>query len=209
LLSADERRRADDFALETPRRRFVIARAALRTVVGRYIDLPRQAVELHVDDHGKPRLAENHNRFNLHFNVAHSGDVALIAATTRCEVGVDVEQLRSVRHAEQIAQRYFHPQEWCSIIAAPPAERDANFLRCWTAKEALFKAVGTGITGSLAEFCVPFDCEVAIEVDVPARSRNERPTRCWLQRLDVGSKYLAAVAVVESARTARICDFVW
>jgi hypothetical protein len=69
--------------------------------------------------------------------------------------------------------------------------------------------VGTGITGSLAEFCVPFDCEVAIEVDVPAKSRTERPTRCWLQRLDVGSEYLAAIAFIESARTPRIFDFEW
>jgi 4'-phosphopantetheinyl transferase len=207
LLSADERRRADAFQVQEPRRRFVLARAALRTVLGRYLDLPPQSINFAANRNGKPRLGADQNV--IYFNASHSQDLSLIAIAEHCEVGVDVEQLRYVRHARQIAERYFHPAESRSIAAAPPTDSDAAFLRCWTAKEALLKAVGTGITGSLAEFCIPRDRADAVSLEVPTMSPNGPATRCWLKRLDMGTRYLAAVAFVDSLPFVSICDFEW
>jgi 4'-phosphopantetheinyl transferase len=205
LLSPDERQRTDQFRFEVPRRCFVIARAALRTLLSRYLDLPPASVVLAVGANGKPRLGDEYNESELRFNLAHTASLALIFLTRGCEVGVDVERLRTVRHAQHIAQRYFHPAEIEAIRLASPAARDAAFMRCWTGKEAILKAIGVGIIGSLAAFQVPMNLDEAY-VEVPANG-GATPARCWLQRIAPADEYLAAVACVGAQREIRCFEF--
>lgn len=205
LLSPEERQRADQFRFDAPRRSFVIARAALRTLLGRHLDLPPASVLLTVGPNGKPRLGVEHNQSDLRFNLAHSASLALIFLTRGCEVGVDVERLRAVRHAQHIAERYFHPAEIEAIHAVSPAARDAAFLRCWTGKEAVLKAIGLGITGSLAAFQIPMNHDNAY-VEVPTRP-DATPARCWLQRIVPADEFLAAVACVGTQREIRCLTF--
>ncbi len=40
------------------------------------------------------------------------------------------------------------------LDSLPPAERAGAFMRVWSAKEALLKALGTGIVGGLGAFAV-------------------------------------------------------
>lgn len=209
MLSAEERRRAEEFRLEAPRRRFVIARSALRVLLGRYLGAAAHEISIVSNENGKPRLRDYHQGCELRFNVAHSGDVALVAITQSCEVGVDIEQLRGVRHAAQIARRYFHLAEVESIAAAPDATRDNVFLRCWTSKEAILKAVGTGITGSLSEFSVAGDADDTAPRDIVVGLRDGSSSRCWLERLNVGDGYLAAVAFVGAHRRVLVREFDW
>jgi 4'-phosphopantetheinyl transferase len=207
LLVPDERLRADEFLLDAPRRRFVITRVALRSLLGRYLDTTPMAVKLCVDLNGKPRIDAAQRVVDLRFNVAHSGELALIAVSQDCEVGVDVEQLRPVRLAEQIARRYFHPLEIQSIDAASPTDRDAEFLQCWTAKEAVLKAVGTGITGSLSDFCVPFGGDGTAVMEAITQTHDGERTQCYVQKLDVGMDYVAAIAFVGPSRKVRLFNF--
>jgi 4'-phosphopantetheinyl transferase len=202
MLSDDERRRAGEFMLVPPRRRFVIARAAIRCLMGHYLGTPPEDIKFTAGPHGKPQLSGEHEDTDLRFNVAHSGDLALLAVIRGCDVGVDVERLRAVDHSTQIARRYFHPSERDAILAAPPSERDAAFLGCWTLKEAALKAVGSGITDSLAAFSVAADASHAMWVDL-AGPRSETLCRCWLQRIALGEDYIGAVACVGSPRRLR------
>jgi 4'-phosphopantetheinyl transferase len=197
ILSPEELQRAADFRLDPPRQHFVVARGALRMLLSRYLDVEPASVQITVDANNKPRLADQHAPSTLRFNVAHSHTLALIAVTHGSEIGVDLERLRHVRHAEHIARRYFHPAEIAAIVSAPPATRDATFLRIWTGKEAVLKAIGTGITGSLAAFCVPREDEEPHyeAIDVPTNSPAQS-VRCWLRRLVVDDEYEAAFATV-------------
>jgi 4'-phosphopantetheinyl transferase len=199
-LSSDERARASEFRFDDPRRRFVIARGALRRLLGEYLALEPEKVKLTLDDNQKPRLADSHAASGLHFNVSHSGDVALIAVTIGCEIGVDVEQMRDVGHLEQIARRFFHPAETEAVLATPAAERTNAFLRCWTGKEAILKAFGTGITGSLADFQVPTH-------EAPPGWIECDQSRCWLQQLTPCNGYIGAVSCIRSKRAVRAWTF--
>jgi 4'-phosphopantetheinyl transferase len=201
-LSAAERQRADQFRLEQPRQRFIVTRAALRALLGNYLGLPPKSVPLEIEPAGKPRLGEACRASGMHFSIAHSGDLALIAATTGCEVGVDVERVRAVRHAEHIARRFFHPAETEAILAAGPAARDAVFMQCWTGKEAVLKAIGNGITGSLASFCVPADKFDATWITLPAMLCANH-SRCWLQQVVPCEGYVGAVACLGEERHVR------
>lgn len=193
ILSPDEKQRAEEFRFDVPRNNFVAARAALRTILGRYLDLPPNEIRFEYGPNGKPCLDGSAGGSNLEFNLAHSGEVALVAATGGCEVGVDVERLRTVSHHDQIARRYFSPAEAAAIATAVEDPRGQRFLQCWSRKEAVLKMLGSGIGGPINEFEVPTDERAGCWVELPPH--GERPaSRCWLQDIDLGTNYAAALA---------------
>jgi 4'-phosphopantetheinyl transferase len=142
MLSPDELQRADRFQIATAARRFVAARAALRTVLSRATDRDPKDVEFRFGEHGKPRLATP----GPLFNASDSGDFVVIALAV-VEVGVDIELLRSLRHAERLARRICTDRERRVLERLTEEERDALLLRLWTCKEAALKAVGIGLPG--------------------------------------------------------------
>ncbi len=90
MLSDDERNRSARFRFEKGRRRFVVARGALRELLGRYLGTDPGQIRFTYNAFGKPEL---HPDFGdrLKFNLAHSGDLTLIAIARDADVGVDVE----------------------------------------------------------------------------------------------------------------------
>jgi 4'-phosphopantetheinyl transferase len=206
MLSRAEHDRASQFRVERPRQRFIATRVALKRLLAKYLDVTTTNVLLEADTAGKPRLAPGLFERDLRFNVAHSGDVALIGVTAGCDIGVDVERLRAVGHAEHIAHRYFHPAEARAILSAPPESRDEAFMRCWTGKEAVLKAVGRGITGSLSSFQAPTEEFHSAWIDLPA-APGENRSGCWLCGLAPGAGYVAAAACLGTARVVRCFAF--
>jgi 4'-phosphopantetheinyl transferase len=201
VITAEEQHRANEFTIQAPRDRFIAARAALRMLLGQHLDLPPRDVPLRTDANGKPRLAAEHApAMDLQFNVAHSANLALIAVTLGCEVGIDVERVRPVNHVQHIAQRFFHADECAALDRADRSQRDLVFMRTWTAKEAVLKAVGSGITGSLSHFCVSADGHGGAWIELP-------DCRCWLQQLSPAEEYVGAVACVGAAKCLQ--HFAW
>jgi 4'-phosphopantetheinyl transferase len=196
-LTADERGRANDFRLDDPKRRFVIARGALRKLLGRYLRMHPTEVKVVLDDNGKPCLGQKCSNFDLRFNVSHSGELAVIGFVIGCEIGVDVELVREVLHMPRIVERFFHPHETQTILDQPAENRSGAFLRCWTGKEAVLKAVGVGLSGSLANFQIPIRDNWQGWIDVQAKNNAGRNSRCWLRHLVPCDGYAAAVACVE------------
>jgi 4'-phosphopantetheinyl transferase len=144
-LSADERERAARFVFDVHRRRFVAARASLRRVLGLCLDRDPASLAFEYTDRGRPSLRlASHPDFD--FNLAHSGDVALLALSSRT-VGVDVEQRRDMPNALAIARRFFSRRELAALKRLPDDTRGQGFFSAWTRKEALIKAVGAGLGG--------------------------------------------------------------
>ena len=201
-LSADERQRANDFRFDDPRRRFVGSRAALRTLLGKYLGERAEAIGFSIGPSGKPQLASGHAAWALRFNLSHSGDLALIAIALGNEVGIDVEQLRAVSHLEQITKRYFHPDEANEVLRAESDDLDQAFFRCWTAKEAVLKSIGSGVAGRLDAFRVPTAEHEPCWVDLRS-AQIPNAARCWLQQLAPCAGYVATVASLDLERSAR------
>jgi 4'-phosphopantetheinyl transferase len=200
VLSDDERLRADEFRFEAGRRQFVITRGTLRMLLAQYLGERPQDVTFSVEAIGKPKLAALHAATDVRFNVSHSGTLALIAITRGCDVGVDVERNRTVKQLEQLARRYFHAQEIEGVLATPADKRNEAFLQCWTAKEAVLKAYGTGIAGCLDGFAVPLGEPFEGWVDLSGLQNADRPNECWVQRLSPLDDYLAAIALLGAKR---------
>jgi 4'-phosphopantetheinyl transferase len=147
LLAGEEEERAVGFYFERDRRRFVVARGALRQTLSGYLGVPPREIAFSYNVNGKPRLADESAGRGLAFNVAHSDELALLAITRTGEVGVDVEHVRDLPDWEAIAAAFFSPAEQERLRACPAEDRRREFFRAWTRQEALLKATGIGLGG--------------------------------------------------------------
>lgn len=154
LLSDAERQRASRFAFDRDRRRFIVARARLRELVAARLNVRAEAVELVYGAHGKPALARHSADSDLRFNVSHCDDVVVYAFSTGREIGIDVEAIRVLRDADDIAARFFSRRENEAYRALERRDRPLGFFNCWTRKEAFIKALGDGLYHPLDRFDV-------------------------------------------------------
>lgn len=154
-LATDELERAARFRFPDSRARFMAGRGLLRERLGGYLNRPPATLRFTQSSHGKPELAGEEAAAGLHFNLTHSGHQALYAVA-RGEVGVDLERLdRSVDHVA-ILERMGSPRERAAFQTLPEEQRQDAFFACWTRKEAMAKALGSGLVGGLKTLEVCF-----------------------------------------------------
>ena len=154
LLSDAERQRATRLVFDRDRRRFIVARAWLRRLLAVRLGVPPESVELGYGAHGKPLLARYCASSDLRFNVSHAEDAAVYAFSEGREIGIDVESVRMIPDADDIAERFFSPRENEAYLALDPSDRPLGFFNCWTRKEAFVKAFGDGLCHPLNRFDV-------------------------------------------------------
>ena len=142
LLSAAERARAA--RLRVGAGRWIAARAALRRVLGRYLDQAPERIAFTVGAGGKPALGPTLGG-DLRFNLSHSGAVALIAVGFGREGGVDVEQIRNDVDGAAIARELFAANERIAMAERANGDGGDSFFAAWVCREALAKAAGGGI----------------------------------------------------------------
>jgi 4'-phosphopantetheinyl transferase len=155
-LSNAERERAMRFAFPHLRRRWVIAHVALRQILASYLACPPWRVQFRSQKHGKPYLHLARGSQPLHFNLTHSEDLALVGVTRIAPLGIDVEHIRPVPDALELAAQFFCREELRDLQACAPRELPVAFFRCWTRKEAFLKAQGKGLSIPLNHVCVSF-----------------------------------------------------
>ena len=141
-LTADEMKRAHSFRHADDASRWAFCRSALRRTLGELLGLAPNDVPLVTGENGKPCLARPFD--HLHFNLSHCAELALIAISLDGPVGIDVES--SARAADLLGceEAFCHPHEIAGLPASGD-QRAARLLELWTAKEALVKALGTGL----------------------------------------------------------------
>jgi 4'-phosphopantetheinyl transferase len=192
-LSSDEQDRAGRFHFERDRNRFIAGRGILREILGSYLETTPSQLQFIYNPQGKPALTSFPERPLLHFNLTRSQDLALIAVTRACAVGIDVEWIHPINDAENIAARFFSPREAAELAAIPNGQREAAFYNLWTRKEAFLKATGEGITEKLGQIEVSFLPEQPAQIR--SISGDSRAAADWtLTGFTPAPGYVAAVA---------------
>ena len=146
LLAPEEAARAARFRFARDREAFVARRVGLRRLLSRYAGLHPGALVLAADERGKlfaPQLPE------LSFNLSGTRGLALAAVVRGGPVGVDVEALRPLPDALDIARGFFSADEADALAARELDARARAFLVAWTRKEAYLKGLGVGLSGDL------------------------------------------------------------
>ena len=208
-LNDDERARAARFHFAPDRARFVTSRIALRHILGEALGVEPAGVRFALGVHGKPEIVRDCNEGDWRFNLSHSGNISLIAVTQGRPVGIDVEILRRLpRQMIEILPSLSPAERLALRLVAEPA-RPTAFLRCWTRKEALIKAIGAGLTQDLASFSVSIGTAAAPVIwETAARAELGQ----WsLHALDQPraepTPFIAALAVSGAPGPIRLLDF--
>ena len=154
LLDYQEQERASRFCQSLHRDRFILSHGQLRRVLAQYLQQSPQCIEFCRGERGKPSvLCGGGGEPPLQFNLSHSGDTALIGVS-RCPVGVDVEQLRTLTDSLSMAQRFFSEKEFIFLQSLHESERAIAFLKHWVCKESYVKATGDGLVEQLHQVVV-------------------------------------------------------
>lgn len=196
LLSPEELERADKFYFDHDRHAYIIARGALRLLLGGALGLDPRELRFGYGPHGKPFLDEAGNDMiracGAEFNVSHSHELALIALTAGRRVGVDVEFMRPRVAEEPLAERFFSPREAAALRALPSPRRRQGFFAGWTRKEAFIKALGSGLSLALDSFDVSLDPDAPPEL-LELRGDAQAAGSCRVVALDPAPGYAGAL----------------
>jgi 4'-phosphopantetheinyl transferase len=180
LLDDHERDRLDRFRRPADQARYLAAHALVRLVLADAVGA--SAATLAFDrtcrcgaQHGKPVLPGGPG-----FSLTHAGDLVGVAVHPGGDVGLDVEQVRDLGDLPAMAAHVCSPRE-----SAADAEA---FFALWTRKEALLKAVGTGLA-------TPMSAITLGPAGVLSWTGEDAPRDpLWLADLRPGAGYHAAVA---------------
>lgn len=111
------------------------------------------------------------------FSISHSGNRVICCGTSSGKVGVDIELIKPV---DLNQEDYFTTAEQQKIRAAQ--NPDTEFFNYWVRKEAVLKALGTGVYTPL------------LEIDVSADEVVYRNETFYLLPLNIDSAYAGCIA---------------
>jgi 4'-phosphopantetheinyl transferase len=205
---------ADKYHFAADRNSYTAAHALVRSMLSEATGQSTSTWRFVRGAFGKPGLAADFRKSNLHFNISHTR--GLVACAIAChEVGVDVE--RSDRTIDlDIARQYFAPEEVRILSSVPPNQQGETFFRFWSLKEALIKATGEGLSRPLSSFAFAFDpVRIAFHPERDRRDSRDNPAewRFWewcpadhcVAALAVRSTHASSIRLdARPARTAEI-----
>lgn len=158
--------------LPADRERLVTGRALVRAALADVLGVAPQDVPIVVAPRTSATPGRPSSPGGPSFSIAHSADVVLVAVSGTGSVGVDVEHESAVAVAVADADA----DDLASLeTAVHPRERPAvgwtaaSFTRDWVRREAVLKAVGTGLLA-------PRDDLLLDAADAGARVRETRGT---------------------------------
>lgn len=175
LLAPNEREEWLEMQGATSRRvEWLFGRAVAKESVRRYLQKYHQArwtaadIPIWADDSGKPHPLgpwREHTTANLDISIAHTSKLIVAAVVANARIGIDIEAIgRSL--SEDFTRGVFTHEEL--DLATQAGESPNAILRFWCAKEAISKALGTGIRYSPKDLHItamdPSTGEIQIEL---------------------------------------------
>lgn len=167
LLSEDELRQQARFHFADDRKRYLVTRAMVRTVLSRYVAVAPVDWAFSTNRYGRPEIARPHGEaLGLCFNISHTRGLIALGVTRQRALGVDVENLVTRQVSEGIADRFFSPIEVAELSRVPADLKQDRFFEYWTFKESYIKARGMGLSIPLDRFSFSYPHERAVRIAI-------------------------------------------
>ena len=138
---------SDKLHFEEDRDTYLFCHTLLRLILMKKFITDTSEITIINDGKSKPRLEGD----PLFFNISHTRDAFAFAISRYYEVGIDIEKVDRSIDFKSITGKFFSRAESSFILDSPDDSRNRFFL-LWTRKEALLKAMGTGIISDLSHF---------------------------------------------------------
>jgi 4'-phosphopantetheinyl transferase len=145
FINSEDKLKADRLHLDEEKLTYLFCHTLLRLVLSRRLNIDPKEISIVYDKNKKPCLQGN----PLFFNITHSRDAFAFAISQHSRVGVDLEKVNRDLDFVSVIKRFFSSQE-SEFILASPGDSMNRFFLLWTRKEALLKALGTGIITNLS-----------------------------------------------------------
>lgn len=198
-VSREERERARRFRFVEDAVRHLLGRALIRRLLAQATGEEAAQVEIECNAYGKPFCSDA----GVEFNVSHAGCWVVLAATRGHAVGVDVEAIKQHTDWVNLAEM-LHPDESHDIAALAASQQQAAFFRCWSRKEAVIKAIGTGLSTPLTAFRVSVVGEEQDWLLTPPKSLTGDFTSC---DMSLAPDYMASVVAMQAGLALDIWKF--
>lgn len=148
-ITHDEKIRADKFHFPEDRDTYISCHGLLRAVLSRKIGKNPSELVFYYDKNHKPGLVGN----QLYFNLTHVRGAFAFVISKYFYAGIDMENTDRSINIMPIINTFFSNEERNYILGSGINAQEV-FSMLWTRKEALLKAIGTGIINNLAQIKV-------------------------------------------------------
>lgn len=202
LLSNDERARAERFRRAEDSEHFVVRRARMRAILGRYLKQEATGLRFCYGAQGKPAFPPDAEGNRIRFNLTRSQGLGLLAVQVDEDLGIDLERVRPFPDALAVARRLFAPAEYEALRSLPSEEHSIAFFRYWTRKEAVVKSLGRGLSIPVNAFTLSQNPGESAELLIVAAEGGATP-RWSLPVPEPCSGYVAALATAGAPRPVR------
>ncbi|WP_078578263.1 4'-phosphopantetheinyl transferase family protein [Salipaludibacillus agaradhaerens] len=149
MLTHEEVQRAKRYRQVIDRKRFVLGAVLTRFILGKELAInPLDITIIRTcptcgKPHGQPRLPAE----NIYWSVSHSGEEVVVAFSRCLRVGIDIEKIQTDIENLPVSEILSH-EELDHFNHIVPADKPNVFYTYWTRKEAVLKALGTGLSQS-------------------------------------------------------------
>ncbi len=123
----------------------LLGRLLLKEGLENYYGCLYDDTEIDYMTHSKPYFKSK----KIHFNISHSGNIAICAISKEYDVGIDIEIIKDVEI--EYFKSHMTDFEWNKVIASGDLKIDA-FYKYWTQKESVIKANSKGLYIPLKSF---------------------------------------------------------
>jgi 4'-phosphopantetheinyl transferase len=193
LLDDAERQQEIRFYFSKDRRRYLVTRALVRTVLSRYLPILPKDWIFSNNAYGRPEINNAQAiETQLFFNISHTDSLIVLALARGRALGVDVENVLAREISTDIADRFFAPDEVRSLFSSPIHQRQYRFFEYWTFKESYIKARGMGLSIPLDKFGFYFPRAGAVEIEIDATLADDA-ARWQFWQFQPSREYLIAV----------------
>ncbi|MDE2801314.1 MAG: 4'-phosphopantetheinyl transferase superfamily protein [Chloroflexota bacterium] len=198
-MDESEHAKAARYVFPITRRQYTLLRGALRRLLCERLSCDNADLTFETEEYGKPYAVVRGTPAEIQFNMSDSGRHGLIALATHGRIGIDVEERSDKRDLDGLSETVFGVDEQAAMASAVGQVKVERFYRLWTVKEALIKALGTGLRLDVSTFQVP---AALLQGDPSAvfRFPHLPAFRWWVE--DLGTADFAAAIAHEMAPEA-------
>lgn len=198
LLPADEVVRLERYRFATHKKRYLVGRALLRTILSHYTGMNPASIQLAREGHGRPYLPQAGKNPPPQFSLSYTDGLVAVALIADGKIGLDVENASAPIDCLEIAAAYFSPTEYNELAQLPGPLMKKRFFEFWTLKEAYLKARGLGLKLPLEEVSFTFPEKISEPIQPASITRQDG--RNWqLRLLKPSDLHQAALCVRQNA----------
>lgn len=138
VLNREELYRYKSFSDVLRKRQFLFSRFLLKNKLYETTGINSDEIYFEIGTHGKPYFS----KARTFFSISHSENYVAYVISKK-EVGLDIQVQRDFSNIDGLIQKNCHPNE--VLFLNDSQNKESEFLKLWTLKEAYSKCIGKGI----------------------------------------------------------------